>query len=64
MSNRINTPDQSPVKRKNNGCAEKSITGEDMNKYKNALDRSRSYVSGDEDRSSSSHQFTEKPSEK
>lgn len=64
MSNRINTPDHSTTKRTNNGYAEKSITGEDMKKYKNALDRSRSYVSGDEERSSSSHQFTEKSSEK
>jgi len=43
----------------NNGVAEKIITSDDMKKYKNAYDVSRSYVSGDEDWSSSSHRFSE-----
>lgn len=44
----------------NNGLAEKPITGEDMKKFKNALDNTRTYISGDEERSSSSHQFSDK----
>ncbi|NLL72896.1 MAG: hypothetical protein GX237_05155 [Clostridiales bacterium] len=46
---------------KNNGLAERIIDAEDMKRYKNAMDNSRSYISGDEQQSSSSHQFTKKP---
>ncbi|HHV10657.1 MAG TPA: hypothetical protein GXX75_10315 [Clostridiales bacterium] len=45
-----------------NGTAERNITGDDMNRYKNALDNTRSYVSGDAEWSSSSHQFSQEPS--
>lgn len=48
----------------NNGQAEKNITAEDMKKYKNALDSTTSYVSGDKDWSSSSHQFGRESSRK
>lgn len=44
----------------NNGIAEKPITGDDMKRFKNALDNTRTYISGDEERSSSSHQFSDK----
>jgi len=43
----------------NNGLAERNITADDMKKYKNALDSQRSYVSGDEEWSSSSRRFTD-----
>lgn len=43
----------------NNGVAERNITAEDLKQYKNAMDNTRSYVSGDNELSSSSHQFSD-----
>ncbi|MDF2485247.1 MAG: hypothetical protein K0R46_1415 [Herbinix sp.] len=61
MSNRINSKNPNNTNTNNNGLAERNITGDDMDRYKNALDHTRNYVSGDQEQSSSSHQFTEKP---
>ena len=61
MSNRINSKNPNNTNTNNNGLAERNITGEDMKRYKNALDSTNGYVSGDKERSSSSHQFTDKP---
>ena len=47
-----------------NGIAERSITGDDLKRYKNALDNTRSYVSGDKEWSSSSHQFSKESESK
>lgn len=60
MSNRINSKNPNNTNTNNNGLAERNITGEDMQRYKNSLDNTRNYVSGDQEQSSSSHQFTEK----
>lgn len=59
MSNRIANKNPNNTNT-NNGLAERNITGDDLKKYKSALDTSRSYVSGDNDWSSSSHQFSDK----
>ncbi len=59
MSNRINSQNPNRTNRNNNGLAEKNITADDMRKYKNALDDTRSYISGTEELSSSSHKFSE-----
>ncbi len=58
MSDRKNAKNPSNTEQNVNGTAEKNITGDDMNRYKNALDNVRSYVSGDKEWSSSSHQFS------
>ena len=63
MSNRMNSKDPNHTNRNNNGLAERNISAEDMKKYKNALDDTRSYISGTEELSSSSHQFGEEGSE-
>jgi hypothetical protein len=63
MSNRMNSKDPNHTNRNNNGLAERNITADDMKKYKNALDDNRSYISGTEELSSSSHQFSEDDSE-
>ena len=47
-----------------NGIAERSITGDDLKRYKNALDNTRSYVSGDKEWPSSSHQFSKESESK
>ena len=60
MSNRINSKNPNHTNTNNNGLAERDITGDDMNAFKNAMDHQRSYVSGTTGRSSTSHQFTEK----
>lgn len=61
MPDKINS--KNPLRTgKNNGLAERNINAEDMKRYKNAMDNTRSYVSGDEEQSSSSHQFTTEPS--
>lgn len=64
MSNRINSKDPNHTNTNNNGLAERNITAEDMKKYKNSMDTTSNYVSGDKEWSSSSHQFSKKPSEK
>ncbi len=64
MSNRINSKNPNHTNTNNNGLAERDITGDDMKRYKNALDSTKGYVSGDQERSSSSHQFTDKPKKK
>lgn len=58
MSNRINSKNPNNTNTNNNGLAERNITGDDMNTFKNAMDNNKSYVSGTTGRSSSSHQFT------
>ncbi len=63
MSNRVNSKDTNHTNRNNNGLAERNISAEDMKKYKNAMDDTRSYISGTEELSSSSHQYGEKGSE-
>lgn len=62
MSDRENSQDPN-VTTDNNGIAERIITAEDMKQYKSAMDNVRSYVSGDKEWSSSSHQFTKEPFE-
>ena len=65
MSNRINSKNPNNTNRNNNGIAERNITSDDMKKYKNSLDTTRNYVSGDKEWSSSSHQFSDhNPSQK
>jgi hypothetical protein len=63
VSNRINSKNPNNTNTNNNGLVERNITGDDMKRYKNALDSKNGYVSGDEGWSSSSHQFSNKPSE-
>lgn len=63
MSNRINSKDPNHTNTNNNGLAERDITGDDMKEFKNALDNTRNYVSGDKEWSSSSHQFSKEPSQ-
>lgn len=58
MSDRKNSKNPSNTEQNSNGLAERNITGDDMNRYKNALDNAKSYVSGDKEWSSSSHQFS------
>lgn len=58
MSDRINSKNPNKTKSNNNGTAERNITADDMKQYKNALDTSSNYVSGDKEWSSSSHQFS------
>ena len=58
MSDRKNSKNPSNTEQNIDGTAERNITGDDMNRYKNALDNTRSYVSGDKEWSSSSHQFS------
>lgn len=60
LSNRINSKNPNNTNTNNNGLSERNITGDDLKKYKNALDTTRSYVSGDKEWSSSSHQFSDK----
>lgn len=60
MSDRINGKGPNNANKNNNGLAERIITADDMKKYKNALDTTDSYVSGDKEWSSSSHQFSDK----
>lgn len=60
MSDRINGKGPNNANKNNNGLAERIITADDMKKYKNALDTTGSYVSGDKEWSSSSHQFSDK----
>jgi hypothetical protein len=60
LSNRINSKNPNNTNTNNNGLAERNITGDDMKRFKNALDSTNGYVSGDKERSSSSHQFTDK----
>jgi len=63
MPDSINS--KNPLKtEKKHGVAEKNITAEDMKQYKNAMDNTRNYVSGDKEWSSSSHQFSDKPKKK
>lgn len=58
MPDKINS--KNPLRTgKNNGVAERNITAEDMKQYKNLMDNTRSYVSGNKEWSSSSHQFTD-----
>ena len=59
MSDRMNDKNPNNTNTNNNGLAERNITGDDMMRYKNALDNTKSYVSGDEERSSSSHHFSD-----
>lgn len=61
MSNRINSKNPNNTNTNHNGLAERNITGDDMKRFKNALDSTNGYVSGDKERSSSSHQFSDKP---
>ena len=61
MSNRINSKNPNNTNTNNNGLAERNITGDDMKRFKNALDSTSGYVSGDKEWSSSSHQFSDKP---
>lgn len=63
MSDKKNSKNPNNLEQNINGTAEKNITGDDMNRYKNALDNTRSYVSGDKEWSSSSHQFSRDSSE-
>lgn len=59
MSNRINSKNPNNTNTNNNGLAERNISSDDMKKFKNALDNTRNYVSGDKEWSSSSHQFSD-----
>lgn len=43
----------------NIGVAERQLSADDMKKYKNCYDAARSYISGDEDKSSSGHRFSQ-----
>ncbi len=61
MSNRINSKNPNNTNTNNNGLAERNITGDDMKRFKNALDSTNGYVSGDKEWSSSSHQFSDEP---
>ncbi len=63
MSNRMNSKDPNHTNSNNNGLAERNITADDMKKYKNAMDDTRRYISGSEELSSSSHQFSDLDSE-
>ena len=58
MPDKKNSKNPSNTEQNNNGTAERNITGDDMKRYKNAMDNTRSYVSGDKEWSSSSHQFS------
>ncbi len=58
MSNLPNSKNPNQLTKNNNGLAERNITSDDMKEYKNTMDNTRSYVSGDKEWSSSSHQFT------
>ncbi|MDF2543080.1 MAG: hypothetical protein K0S47_2798 [Herbinix sp.] len=64
MPDRENSQDPNQTLQNNNGVAERNITAEDMKEYKNALDSTRNYVSGDREWSSSSHQFSRSEAEK
>lgn len=64
MSNRINSKNPNNTNTNNNGLAERNITGDDMKAFKNVMDNNKSYVSGTTGRSSSSHQFTKKNTNK
>ncbi len=63
MSNRMNSKDPNHTNSTNNGLAERNISAEVMKKYKNALDDSKSYISGTEELSSSSHRFGDEGSD-
>ena len=64
MSNRINSKNPNNTNTNHNGLAERNITGDDMNAFKNAMDNNKSYVSGTTGQSSASHQFTKKNTKK
>ncbi len=59
MSERISRKNPNKTVENNNGLAERNITADDLKKYKNALDSTRSYVSGDKEWSSSGHRFSD-----
>ncbi len=63
MSDKENSKNPNNTVQNDDGTAERNITGDDMNRYKNAMDNTRSYVSGDTEWSSSSHQLSRDPSE-
>lgn len=61
MPDQANSKDPNKTSRNVDGTAEKNITADDMKRYKNAMDNTKSYVSGDKEWSSSSHQFSKEP---
>ena len=63
MSDKKNSKNPNNTEQNMDGTAERNITGDDMKRYKNAMDNTRSYVSGDKEWSSSSHQFSKDSSE-
>ncbi|MDF2512753.1 MAG: hypothetical protein K0S04_2619 [Herbinix sp.] len=63
MPDKKNSKNPSNTEQNMDGTAERNITGDDMKRYKNAMDNTRSYVSGDKEWSSSSHQFSRDSSE-
>lgn len=60
MPDKANNKDPNKLTRNVDGTAEKMITADDMKRYKNAMDNTKSYVSGDQEWSSSSHQFSKR----